>query len=290
VNPFRCSDAARTRGDAMLGTASPASMWLLIERSGAWPRRALEAFEPALAAGLSAKAERHGARVTLIRSPGKHPREDGGFRWAVADARPGHEGIRWHTSEDYREVVERDWDVSAGEGEPVALVCSHSRHDVCCAVRGRPVAAAGDLVWPGRVWECSHVGGDRFAATVVLLPHGVNYGQVEPADTAHLLGMFDSGLVDPGHLRGRSSLSRVEQAAQGLALTSGLTSSVDGAQPERVEVGADGVITAVVRNPGARIVFREVDVPLGTPATCHAVAPGAGREYQLLSLERLPPP
>ncbi len=272
----------------MLGTASPASMWLLIERSGAWPRRALEAFEPALAAGLSAKAERHGARVTLIRSPGKHPRVDGGFRWALADARPGREGIRWYTSEDYRDIVEQEWHVSAGVGEPVALVCSHSRHDVCCAVRGRPVAAAGDLVWPGRVWACSHVGGDRFAATMVLLPHGVNYGQVEPADTAQLLGMFDSGLVDPGHLRGRSSLSRFEQAAQGLALTAGLTSSVNGARPEHVEVAADGVITVVLANPGARIVFREVEVALGTPATCHAVAPGVGREYQLLALERFP--
>lgn len=273
----------------MLGTASPASMWLLVERSGAWPRRAMDVFEPALAAALTARAEHLGARVALIRPPGKHPRTDGGFRWAVADARPGREGIRWHTSAGYDEIVDRDWDVSVGEGEPVALVCSHSRHDVCCAVRGRPVAAAGDLVWPGRVWECSHVGGDRFAATLVVLPHGVNYGQVEPADAAILLAMFERGEIDAAHLRGRSSLSRLEQAAQGLALGAGLTSRVDGAQPQSVEVGADGVITVVVRDPGARIVFREVEVPLGTPATCHAVAPGVGREYELLSLERLGP-
>ncbi|MFN8184048.1 MAG: sucrase ferredoxin [Candidatus Nanopelagicales bacterium] len=287
MSTFRCSDAARSRGDAMLGTASPAAMWLLVERSGAWPRRAMEAFEPALAAALSAKAERNAARVTLIRSPGKHPREEGGFRWAVASARLGQEGIRWHTATDHAELVERDWTVLPGEGEPVALVCSHSRHDVCCAVRGRPVAAAGDLVWPGRVWECSHVGGDRFAATMVLLPQGVNYGQVEPSDTARLLTMFEDGKVDPAHLRGRSSLTRFEQAAQGLALTAGLTGSVDGARPQSVEVGVDGVITAVVREPAARIVFREVDVPLGTRATCHAAAPGVGREYELLSLERL---
>ena len=50
------------------------------------------------------------------------------------------------------------------EPEPMLLVCTHGVHDTCCAVRGRPVAAALARRWPEATWECSHVGGDRFAA------------------------------------------------------------------------------------------------------------------------------
>ena len=39
---------------------------------------------------------------------------------------------------------------------------------------------------PADVWECSHLGGDRFAANVVVLPHGFYYGQV-PGDGAELV-------------------------------------------------------------------------------------------------------
>ena len=32
---------------------------------------------------------------------------------------------------------------------------------------------------PDAVWECSHIGGDRFAATMLLFPHGINYGRAD---------------------------------------------------------------------------------------------------------------
>ena len=60
------------------------------------------------------------------------------------------------------------------------LVCTHGVHDTCCAIRGRPVAAALAAEWPGQVWECSHVGGDRFAPNVVVLPDGFYYGNLDP--------------------------------------------------------------------------------------------------------------
>ena len=63
---------------------------------------------------------------------------------------------------------------------PILLVCTHGVHDTCCALRGRPVAAALAARWPGQVWECSHVGGDRFAPNVVVLPDGFYYGNLDP--------------------------------------------------------------------------------------------------------------
>ena len=44
----------------------------------------------------------------------------------------------------------------------------------------QPALAAA---YPEETWECSHLGGDRFAGTMNLLPHGLSYGRV-PAGRA----------------------------------------------------------------------------------------------------------
>ena len=38
----------------------------------------------------------------------------------------------------------------------------------------------------GRTWECTHLGGHRFAGNMVCLPDGVVYGRVTPADGPRL--------------------------------------------------------------------------------------------------------
>lgn len=268
----------------MVATAPPAHRWLLLEREGAWPTHALGVFPRPQAHALSEKAARAGARISLIRRPRRHPAAGGPFQWAVADVRRGHEGIRWHTADSIEEVLAAPWDVSAGEGEPVALVCCHSRHDVCCALRGRPVAAALQSVWPGRVWECSHLGGDRFAATMVVLPTGLCYGRLDEASGELVLAAYDAGEVVPQLLRGRCADPREVQAAAALAWEQGLASpTVNALQPAGPPTTADGVTTVTFTAPDVRISVRETEVALGTPATCRAVGLAHGREYTFVA-------
>ena len=100
---------------------------------------------------------------------------------------------------------------------PLYAVCAHGTHDVCCAIRGRPVAAALDRVRPGQVWESSHVGGDRFAANVLVLPSGVLYGRVVESAAGALVEAVDRGGVLHQHLRGRVGFQPDVQAAMALA-------------------------------------------------------------------------
>jgi (2Fe-2S) ferredoxin len=81
-------------------------------------------------------------------------------------------------------------------------VCTHGVHDTCCALRGRPVAAALAEHWPDAVWECSHVGGDRFAPNVVVLPDGFYYGQLDPESAVATVRSHLTGTVAPRWLRG----------------------------------------------------------------------------------------
>ena len=58
------------------------------------------------------------------------------------------------------------------------LVCTNGKRDACCARDGVPVARALAALRPDEAWECSHLGGHRFAANVALLPEGLCFGRV----------------------------------------------------------------------------------------------------------------
>jgi (2Fe-2S) ferredoxin len=118
--------------------------------------------------------------------------------------------------EGYEDVLDLDFD-SPGKASPhpLLLVCTHGKHDACCARRGLPVfEAMRELVDDGWVWQCSHVGGDRFAGNVVCLPEGVYYGRVEPADVLALLDVHLAGRIQLDLYRGRSCHSFPVQAAE----------------------------------------------------------------------------
>lgn len=98
---------------------------------------------------------------------------------------------------------------------PLLLVCTHGKHDRCCARYGRPLARAlEELAEQGWVWQSSHLGGDRFAGNVVVLPEGLYYGRVQAADARTLLDEHLAGRIDLPHYRGRSCYSFAVQAAE----------------------------------------------------------------------------
>ena len=104
-----------------------------------------------------------------------------------------------------------DWPEIPG---PLFGVCTHGRHDVCCAERGRPVAASLTAAYPTETWEVSHVGGDRFSANMVVLPDGLYYGRLDPASAVTVAGLHHEGRLDPELLRGRSTLPMSVQYAE----------------------------------------------------------------------------
>lgn len=222
---FRCSDGARERGDTMVGTAPPARRWFLVEQNGDWGRSAWEGLDcyDRAKEELRSRLESAGARLMLIRRPGARP-EPGHptRRFCLVDTdRP--RPLLWgtaHSDGDLVRAVESfgtwpDAEATVPQaGEPgIVMVCTHGLKDVCCAIRGRPVAAALAEEWPEAVWECTHTGGDRFAANVVLLPDGAIYGGSDPASATADLRAHLAGAVDPTRLRGRCGLTPPAQAA-----------------------------------------------------------------------------
>jgi len=215
----RCAPSAERRGDHLYATAAPVSRWLLVEQPGHWGWDALASrTTPELAAQLTAAATLAGVRIVLIRRPGRSV-AGSSKAWAYVDSRPGHELTRWGSYAQYPELLDGPLGGVGGrpDPEPIYLVCAHGRHDACCAIRGRPVAAALTRLAGSQVWECSHIGGDRFAANVVVLPEGLYYGHVTVDAVPALLAAHRAGEVLLPLLRGRSALPAPAQAAQHFA-------------------------------------------------------------------------
>ncbi|MDR6970963.1 sucrase ferredoxin [Leifsonia shinshuensis] len=221
-----CSDRAIGRGDPLPGTAGLGERWLLVEIESGWGRHAFfdSDLDPALGAAIVSRAEEAGMRPlairrTRLRAPQR--RDQSSWRWALVDCRPGRESIRWGRVDDPAELLTLPLDGSAGEPSdaPIYAVCTHARHDQCCAVRGRPVVEALAATHPELTWECSHLGGDRFAATMIAFPHGLLYGRVLAEDVETVVERHAEGRVVPGLLRGRTALTTVAQAAEAFART-----------------------------------------------------------------------
>jgi hypothetical protein len=101
--------------------------------------------------------------------------------------------------------------------DPLLLVCTNGRHDRCCSDLGRPLARAlvadGGEAGAGDVWECSHIGGDRFAANLVCLPEGIYFGRVGADDGPRVAADYRRGRLSLDHYRGRSCFPALVQAA-----------------------------------------------------------------------------
>ena len=283
----RAAPAAERRGDPRLGTAAPIPRWLLIEQPGGWGPEALldSALDRAVGAELIRRWE-HGAatRVLLIRRPGRRP-DPARRAWALVDSRAGRERVRWGTWDHPEDLLALAADPAGTPGGPLYLVCAHGRHDACCAIRGRPVADALATARPGSTWECSHIGGDRFAANLLALPHGLYYGHVTPATAPVVAAAYERGHVHLDLLRGRSAVAPAAQAAQPHARLARGETRVDALRPLGMTALPDHTWRVRLAGPGGSLLVT-VRLGAGPPVrlTCSSTRPEHPRAWELLAL------
>jgi len=223
--PF-CADLSRENDEPLAATASRIDHWLLIEYRSLWTRDALPG------SGLSDQVKQHlrdqigsvrHGRLLFIRRPGRRRRPE--LVAFAATSRLGQESLTRLEFETYEDL--RGVDLRAGRpaGHPLFLVCTHGKHDPCCARYGRPLyEALRDELDPDWVWQSSHIGGDRFAGNLVCLPEGLYYGRVGREAVGTVLDEHLAGRIELEHYRGRSGYSFPVQAAERhVRATAGLT-------------------------------------------------------------------
>ncbi len=281
----------------MFATASHVQRWLLVEQTGPFSGESVPAGRIGRAAlgHLSRLARNVRARLVLIRRPPGVAVENG-LRAYYADVRPGWEGLATMLV-DEAALTELNLDDLGWTpvNTSLYLVCTHGKHDPCCAIRGRPVAAAlANELEPGRIWECSHVGGDRFAGNVVALPSGLYLGRVEADEVSAVVELIDSGRVPVHYLRGRSCFIPAVQAAQHFARTQAGLRALDAIGdlvPMSVaEAKGDGphAWTATLATDAApvSITVRRCTSAQPVQLTCHSTDEKFYPTFELVRVER----
>ncbi|RNF35273.1 sucrase ferredoxin [Paracoccus methylarcula] len=110
-----------------------------------------------------------------------------------------------------------------GEAEPriSVLCCTDSRRDACCARFGfATFKALKKHADPARfqVFQCTHVGGCRFAASLMVLPQRQRYGRLSPEEVPAFLEAIGEGRVYLPAYRGRPDAPEPFQVAEIAAL------------------------------------------------------------------------
>ena len=212
-----CSELSRNRGEQVFGTAPRVDTWLLIEHPGAWSAKGfpddrlslpVRRYIAALAGFLG------GAKKLMIR----HRRRGEYLRMFLvrsSEERPAVSMLAFDSYEDLLTFSPEDLVAQARPYDrPLFLVCTHGKHDKCCAKFGFGVYCTLHEAMPEDTWECSHVGGDRFAANLVCFPEGLYYGHVSRAASLAVAAEHVSGRIVLEHYRGRCCYSRPAQIAE----------------------------------------------------------------------------
>jgi hypothetical protein len=280
-----CSALSLAAAEPLAASATTADRWLLLEVPGAWPRDVAD--DGALPARSRAAIDEwltavRPARLQFIRRPDR--RGDGLLAFVVTSLERAGE-IRRIELDSYDELAELDLDVagSAVEGSLV-LVCGHGSRDRCCALVGTPVyVALAERLGLEEVWISSHQGGHRFAANLLVLPAGLQFGRVSPEDAPFVAARALAGRVDLDRYRGRTCYSGVVQAAEAAV---------------RREAGLEGVAEVELDATDGGVVCRrtwscdrfavEVEETEGAcvPASC-GEAPKPQRSFRVLSVAKL---
>ena len=260
---MRCRESASD--EPLAGTAPLARWWWLIEMPGPWGRKALDACRVPAVRALPSTDER---RVLLVRRRGRHPAEDpdAPLRVWFAGALPGDPPPRMAVVDDHSELL--TWPASGPPADraredphaPRLVVCANSARDLCCGLDGRALVQELD---DDDVWECSHLGGHRFAPTALLVGTGLVYGRV---DSRAVRTLLDRGPTadTAGYLRGRSALPPAAQAAEASLMARGIRPD-----PEKVQVeDAGDALTRVTFAGSPPVHLDYLPGEASRPASC----------------------
>jgi hypothetical protein len=229
-----CADLAREVGEPMFGTAPTIDAWFLLEYNGPWTAKATtdndlpRSIQAWLAEELTLVDN---GRLQFIKR--SRPTHRAGITFFIAltqEIAPRLYEFRLGTYDDLHSL-----DLSAPlsgaanydryiRTEPLYPVCTNGKRDRCCSRDGLTlhqslVERVGDSAW-----QCTHLGGHRYAPTLVTFPDGAYYGRLTSSDLASLVQAQEHEDLYLSHLRGRCCYDDVVQAAESfLRQKTGLT-------------------------------------------------------------------
>ncbi|ABC30206.1 uncharacterized protein conserved in bacteria containing thioredoxin-like domain [Hahella chejuensis KCTC 2396] len=242
VTPKFCAQASRDADEPLAGTGfHPQSNLLLSWPIAGWTRTYHQAKDMSeTESGLVAALVAQGRRVNLMH------RADQSKTLRRAYLMPEREAydIPREQLEAFLLALRQGRSLAAWYCGPapakVVLCCTHGVKDKCCAkfgVAGFKALEQAAQNFPGvEVWQSSHLGGCRFAATALVFPDMRKYGRIEPERARPLLESEMDNLPYLPCFRGDSTLTPIQQIAE---IEARKRIGAEGHQPTQLEIVAE---------------------------------------------------
>ncbi|WP_226341175.1 sucrase ferredoxin [Gemmobacter serpentinus] len=285
-----CRDLTLARKEPLIGMGQAAARYILLRwPRGAWrvPRAQSRDMPPALSDAIRT-ATAHGAHVALVEGDDIALSAGGRIRSAcsaqeAARLLPGLAlGAELDGQPDPRQII---------------LCCTDGRQDPCCARYGhatfRALRAAADPT-RFRILQSTHLGGCRFAASLVHLPSRHRYGHLTPEQVPEFLAALGADQPYLPAWRGNPELSAPAQVAEHAALTWAARQGQIASQVafEQAPAPPDGATRteAIVTIAGTRlqIMLELVDLAVNTRCiTLRDPQPARVRRWRAAALAQL---
>jgi hypothetical protein len=291
-----CSVRSQQATEEVFGTASMGDAWLLLEYMRPWGAKAFsestipKAVKIHLSAVLKSVPR---SRVLLIKQA---RRVKGPLNLFVARSRESASSILKYEFFEYEQLLDFDLASALAGGAPAGttpwegplfLVCTHGKRDKCCAKFGLPVyQTIKTMVGESAVWQCSHVGGDRFAANVVCFPDGIFYGHITETTARLMVQEYYERRIVLANFRGRCCYPFPVQAAEffarretefrGIGELKFLT--FEAVKPNEWRVSFFAEVDEKVHQVSLRSYLSQFQNRL----TCHSIEPRRVVQYSLL--------
>jgi hypothetical protein len=197
MNTLFCADYSRQAGEDLIGSATNAQTYILIECPPPWTAEALNSkWVPNNLRLLVEDVKRTKSSIKFLLIANNLSHKSNRSTLLIYQRK---EGINhgYHKQEFQAEnleqlvIVLRKWlflGIPISETQTTTrdiLVCTHGSHDQCCARYGNPfffhaTATVSNLNLDNvRIWKSSHLGGHRFAPTAIDFPEGRYYGALD---------------------------------------------------------------------------------------------------------------
>jgi hypothetical protein len=300
---FLCSTLSLESGEQLFGSASTNEVWFLLEYSRPWGAKVLpesdlsESIKTALNSYLSTIPK---SNLLFIKQQFRHIE---GIAFYVALTRETDPQLYEFHLESYDDLLTLDIPaIVSGDpayddritSEPLYLICTNARRDQCCARYGLPAYKTMVNQTGSRVWQCSHLGGHRFAPTALFLPHGINYGRFNANEIGQIMSDYDQGIIQLAYLRGRVCYDSPAQAADYFLRAEIESGEIDALKlVDQQQMEKD---TWLVRfeSPAEKITYnvhvQKLMTETETFTSCNAAEKVPMWKYHLLALSRIPNP
>ena len=218
-----CAQVSRDAQEPFLGTAPRVDIWFLLEYTGTWGSSAIEdSLLPDRVKGWIARSSQlfpH-FRAQLIRQ--QTPSEQA-ITCFIGIAQENRQLLYRFQLESYENLLTLNMAaLIAGDPcydeyvfhDPLFLICTHGKHDLCCSKFGMPVYLEAVKQGGECAWQTSHLGGDKFAANMLCLPHGIYYGRVIVLEVEAIIANYRKNMLYMEKYRGRTCYTLIEQVAE----------------------------------------------------------------------------